>query len=156
MLHNSDMKTSTSQTSPPSRRSGGSGSSGGGVQIPKVSRVAVDLQTGGGVRVLHVAVPATLSYSKCNAPLCVLASSLCFLVTQIIVLRRTFNLSSLLTFFPFDKDAGLFGVNCGTRDSGGGGGGSGGRGRGRGRGSGSGSGSGGGHLVKVQPIARHS
>merc|ERR1712164_127136 len=140
------MKTSTSQTSPPSRRSGGGG---GGVQIPKVIRVTVDLQTGGGVRVLHVAVPATLSYSKCNAPLCVLASSLCFLVTQIIVLRRTFNLSSLLAFFPFDKDAGLFGVNCGTRDSGGGGGGSG---RGSGSGGGRGSGGGGGNLVKVQPI----
>merc|ERR1711881_55253 len=127
MLHNSDMKTSTSQTSPPSRRSGG----GGGVQIPKVSRVTVGLQTGGGVRVLHVAVPATLSYSKCNTPLCVLASSSCFLVTQIIVLRRTFNLRSLLAFVPFDEDAGLFGVNCATRDSGGGGGsGSGGGGRG--------------------------
>merc|ERR1712151_865376 len=133
MLHNSDMEMSTSQTSPPSRRSGG-----GGVQIPKVSRVTVGLQARGGVRVLHVAVPATLSDSKCNAPLCVLASSLCFLLAQIVVLRRTFNLRSLLAFVPFDEDAGLFGVNCGTRDSGGGG---------RRRGGGGSGGSG--NLVKV-------
>merc|ERR1712151_1032535 len=115
MLHNSDMEMSTSQTSPPSRRSGG-----GGVQIPKVSRVPVGLQARGGVRVLHVAVPTTLSYSKCNAPLCALASSVGFLLTQIVVVRRTFDLTSLLTFVPFDEDAGLFGVNCDTRDSGGG------------------------------------
>merc|ERR1712151_1120615 len=132
MLHNSDMEMSTSQTSPPSRRSGG-----GGVQIPKVSRVTVGLQARGGVRVFHVGVPTTLSYSKCNAPLCALASSLCFLLAQIVVVRRTFDLNSLLTLVPFDEDAGLFGVNCDTRDGGGGG---------RRRG----------NLVKIQPITRHS